>query len=64
MGGNGAQNLADGAWQDAPPLVKGQATYALNPDLVNNVLGDACISEHMDVTNADVGALVAAAITA
>ncbi|MFI4973077.1 MAG: hypothetical protein ACHP84_00900 [Caulobacterales bacterium] len=62
MGANGAQNLASGAWQEAQALAKNRPSYTVTPGLVNNVLGDACISEHMDVTNADVGALVASAI--
>jgi len=63
MGANGAQNLEATAVCNAGPLVPGQARYGLNAKLVNNVLGDACIGEHMDVTNRDVGALVASVLS-
>jgi hypothetical protein len=64
MGANGAQHLAPAAYAPSLTMARGTASYAVRPGLVNNVLGDACISEHMDVTNADVGALVASAIKA
>jgi hypothetical protein len=59
MGANGAQNLPANAYAADQAMAKGQATYSLASGKVNRVGGDACISEHMDVTNADVGALVA-----
>lgn len=64
MGANGAQHLATGAYAPDLVMAKGAAAYAVQPGLVNNALGDACISEHMDVTNVDVGALVASALKA
>lgn len=64
MGANGAQNLPAAAYAADQAMVEGQATYCLTPGKVNRVLGDACISEHMDVTNSDVGALVASVLRA
>lgn len=64
MGANGAQHLTTAAYGPDVTMVKAGASYDVKPGLVNDALGDACISEHMDVTNADVGALVASAIRA
>lgn len=63
MGANGAQNLDADVCVDQP-MAKGQATYDLPSAKVNRVGADACVSEHMDVTNADVGALVASVLRA
>jgi hypothetical protein len=61
MGGNGAQNIPNYA-PASLTMAKGTATYNIDKKHVNNVLADACIKDHMDVTNSDVGALVASAI--
>ena len=59
MGANGARFLAP----DPQTRVMTQGgAYSFSPGLVFNVRGDACISEHMDVDNPDVGRLVAAAV--
>lgn len=62
MGANGAQHLPSDAYAADQAMTKGQAKYTLVEGKVNRVLADACVSEHMDVTNADVGALVASAL--
>lgn len=64
MGANGAQSLPADAYAADLTMAKGQAAYALVRGKVNRVLADATVSEHMDVTNADVGALVASAVRA
>ena len=62
MGANGAQHLSADAYAADQAMTKGQATYTLVDGKVNRVLADACVSEHMDVTNADVGALIASVL--
>jgi hypothetical protein len=62
MGANGAQHLPTAAYGPDLAMVKQQPSYVLAPGLVNRVLADTCVSEHMDVTNADVGALVASVL--
>lgn len=62
MGANGAQNLLPADYAADQALRKGKSAYDLTPGKVNRMLADACVSEHMDVTNADVGALVASVL--
>lgn len=59
MGANGARFLKPDP--QTRVMTKGGA-YSFSEGLVFNVRGDACISEHMDVDNPDVGRLVAAAV--
>lgn len=63
MGANGAQNLDASILLDQA-MAPAQKSYALTPGKVNRVLADRCVSEHMDVTNTNVGALVASALRA
>jgi hypothetical protein len=62
MGANGAQGLAATAYAPSQAMAKGQAAYLLAAGKVNRILADACIREHMDVTNGDIGALVASTL--
>jgi hypothetical protein len=62
MGANGAQNLLAPALAPNGTMAKGTASYPLTPGKVNRMLADACVTEHMDVTNPDVGALVASVL--
>ena len=61
MGANGALSLADG---EAMALVaKVGVELSLTPGKVNNVLADDIISDHNDVLNVEVGALVRSAVS-
>jgi hypothetical protein len=62
MGANGAQNLPAAAYAPDQAMAKGKPAYPVTAGKVNRMLADACVSEHMDVTNADVGALVASVL--
>lgn len=62
MGANGAQFV--GAHQSPIADLAPGARYVFAPGKVHNVLATACISEHMDVTNVEVGRFVAAALNA
>lgn len=62
MGANGAQSMKNG--ETVAHIADGATIPHLQPGRVNNVLADAIVSEHNDVANAAVGALVWAAASA
>ena len=62
MGANGAQSLPAAAYAPDQAMVQGAAAYPVVAGKVNRMLADACVKEHSDVTNADIGALVASVL--
>ncbi|MEP6966511.1 MAG: hypothetical protein ABI906_00380 [Pseudomonadota bacterium] len=63
IGANGAINLAAAQVQAVPPMTAAGA-FAFTPGKVHNFNADACVKDHMDVTNPAVARLVAAALSA
>jgi hypothetical protein len=61
MGANGAQKLPDGTVVTAA-MDASAVSYPLTQGHVTNVLADACITGHMDVTNLNVARLVRSAM--
>ena len=61
IGANGLLHLAQG--KSIAQAMAPDAQYRFQPGLAHNFLADACVSEHGDVTNREVGRLVAAALT-